>query len=93
MVEHFDDLADRRIEQPRHPQHPWRQNPETRHIPVMVVTSRAGAKHRERALHEGAADFLVKPVQEYQLVAAVARLAGTAAKLAAQKTVAAGQAG
>ena len=70
-----------------------RQNPETRHIPVMVVTSRAGAKHRERALHEGAADFLVKPVQEDQLVAAVARLAGTAAKLAAQKTVAAGQAG
>ncbi len=53
-----------------------RQNPETHRIPVLVVTSRAGAKHRARALHEGAADFLVKPVQEDQLLAAVARLVG-----------------
>ncbi len=57
-----------------------RQNPETRGIPVMVVTSRAGAKHRDRALHEGAAEFLVKPVQEDQLIASVARLAGNASK-------------
>ncbi len=53
-----------------------RQNPETHRLPVLVVTSRAGAKHRERALHEGAAEFLVKPVQEDQLLAAVARLVG-----------------
>jgi chemosensory pili system protein ChpA (sensor histidine kinase/response regulator) len=55
-----------------------RQNPETRNIPVMVVTSRAGAKHRERALHEGAAAFLTKPVQEDQFVAAVRQLIGPA---------------
>jgi len=48
-----------------------RQQPNTRDIPVMVVTSRAGAKHRERALKEGAAAFMVKPVQEDQLVATV----------------------
>lgn len=53
-----------------------RQNPETRRIPVMVVTSRAGAKHRERALKEGAAAFLTKPVQEDQLLAAVAESLG-----------------
>jgi len=34
-----------------------RQTPETKHIPVMVVTSRAGAKHRERAMKEGAAEI------------------------------------
>ena len=53
-----------------------RQNPETRAIPVMVVTSRAGAKHRERALKEGARQFLVKPVQEDQFLAVVEELIG-----------------
>ena len=54
-----------------------RQNPETRRIPVMVVTSRAGAKHRDRALKEGAVDFLIKPVQEEQLLAAVGKILGS----------------
>ncbi|HVB07794.1 MAG TPA: response regulator [Candidatus Acidoferrales bacterium] len=53
-----------------------RQNPDTRRIPFMVVTSRAGAKHRDRALKEGAAEFLTKPVQEEQLLAAVAKIFG-----------------
>jgi FixJ family two-component response regulator len=43
----------------------------------MVVTSRAGAKHRDRAIKEGAAAFLTKPVQEDQLIAAVEQLMGT----------------
>jgi chemosensory pili system protein ChpA (sensor histidine kinase/response regulator) len=55
-----------------------RQSPETRHIPVMVVTSRAGAKHKERAIKEGAAAFLVKPVQEDQFLAEIAALIGAA---------------
>ena len=54
-----------------------RQNPETKKIPVMVVTSRAGAKHRERAVKEGAAAFLTKPVQDEQLIAAVTSLIGS----------------
>jgi chemosensory pili system protein ChpA (sensor histidine kinase/response regulator) len=56
-----------------------RQSPVTRRIPVMVVTSRAGAKHRDRALKEGAAAFLTKPVQEDQLIAAIEQLMGTEA--------------
>ncbi len=56
-----------------------RQSPTTRRIPVMVVTSRAGAKHRDRAVKEGAAAFLTKPVQEDQLIAAVEQLMGTEA--------------
>src|SRR5713226_7234405 len=56
-----------------------RQSPSTRRIPVMVVTSRAGAKHRDRAMKEGATAFLTKPVQEDQLIAAVEQLIGTEA--------------
>jgi chemosensory pili system protein ChpA (sensor histidine kinase/response regulator) len=54
-----------------------RQSPTTRRIPVMVVTSRAGAKHRDRAIKEGATAFLTKPVQEDQLIAAVEQLMGS----------------
>ncbi|HEY2352060.1 MAG TPA: response regulator [Candidatus Acidoferrum sp.] len=57
-----------------------RQNSATRRIPVMVVTSRAGAKHRDRAMKEGAAAFLTKPVQEDQLIAAVEQLMGKVAE-------------
>lgn len=53
-----------------------RSNPETRRIPMMVVTSRAGAKHRDRAIKEGAAAFLTKPIQEEQLLAAVSAVLG-----------------
>ena len=54
-----------------------RQDPVTRRIPVLVVTSRAGAKHRDRALKEGALGFLTKPVQEDQLIATVEKLIGS----------------
>jgi len=54
-----------------------RQNPGTRKIPVLVVTSRAGAKHRDRAMKEGASGFLTKPVQEDQLIATVESLIGS----------------
>ena len=56
-----------------------RQDPVTRRIPVLVVTSRAGAKHRDRAIKEGAAGFLTKPVQEDQLISHVEKLIGVEA--------------
>ena len=56
-----------------------RQSPTTKRIPVLVVTSRAGAKHRDRAMKEGASAFLTKPVQEDQLLAAIEQLIGTEA--------------
>ena len=43
---------------------------------MLVVTSRAGAKHRDRAMKEGASGFLTKPVQEDQLIATVESLIG-----------------
>ena len=68
-----------------------RQNPETKRIPVMVVTSRAGEKHRDRAMSEGASAFMVKPVQEDQLIASVARLIGHALPHLAANAAAAGE--
>jgi chemosensory pili system protein ChpA (sensor histidine kinase/response regulator) len=53
-----------------------RQDPATRQIPVMVVTSRAGAKHRDRAMKDGAVAFLTKPVQEDLLIETVEQLIG-----------------
>jgi chemosensory pili system protein ChpA (sensor histidine kinase/response regulator) len=58
-----------------------RQDTSTWQIPVLVVTSRAGAKHRDRAVKEGAAGFLTKPVQEDQLLSVVENLIGTNAML------------
>jgi chemosensory pili system protein ChpA (sensor histidine kinase/response regulator) len=55
-----------------------RQDEKTRGIPVMVVTSRAGAKHRDRAMKEGAVAFMTKPVQEEPFIAAVTKLIGAA---------------
>jgi len=65
-----------------------RQDPQTRAIPVMVVTSRAGAKHRERAMKEGAAAFLTKPVQEDQFIAAVGNLIGSPTAMQMEKAAA-----
>jgi chemosensory pili system protein ChpA (sensor histidine kinase/response regulator) len=65
-----------------------RQDSQTRNIPVMVVTSRAGAKHRDRAMKEGAMVFLTKPVQEDQFIAAVAKLIGSPAGQALEKATA-----
>jgi len=64
-----------------------RQTPSTSKVPVMVVTSRAGAKHRDRALKEGAAAFMVKPVQEETFVAQVVELIGTSGQAMAAPPV------
>jgi chemosensory pili system protein ChpA (sensor histidine kinase/response regulator) len=45
-----------------------------RHIPIVVVTSRAGDKHRARALSLGVDEYLVKPYQDETLLAIVRRL-------------------
>ena len=65
-----------------------RQDAQTRSIPVMVVTSRAGAKHRDRAMKEGAAAFLTKPVQEDQFIAAVGKLIGSPAAVQLEQVAA-----
>jgi chemosensory pili system protein ChpA (sensor histidine kinase/response regulator) len=48
-------------------------------IPVVMITSRIGEKHRDRALALGAADYLGKPYQEAELLATIARHAAPVA--------------
>jgi len=43
-------------------------------LPIVMLTSRGGDKHREKAQSLGATDYLVKPFQEDSLVERVARL-------------------
>jgi chemosensory pili system protein ChpA (sensor histidine kinase/response regulator) len=39
-----------------------------RHIPVVMITSRAGQKHRKKARNAGANAYLTKPYQEAELI-------------------------
>lgn len=48
-----------------------RSDAATKHIPIVIITSRAGAKHREKAIALGANGYLTKPYQEDELVANV----------------------
>lgn len=47
-----------------------------RHLPIIMVTSRSGEKHRERAMHLGANDYLTKPYQEDQLIESIRNILG-----------------
>jgi chemosensory pili system protein ChpA (sensor histidine kinase/response regulator) len=41
-----------------------------------MITSRSGEKHRAKAIEIGVNDYLSKPYQESQLIAAIAALVG-----------------
>jgi chemosensory pili system protein ChpA (sensor histidine kinase/response regulator) len=45
-----------------------------RHIPIVMITSRAGQKHRKKARDAGANAYLTKPYQEAELVAQVGEM-------------------
>jgi chemosensory pili system protein ChpA (sensor histidine kinase/response regulator) len=45
--------------------------PETRGTPIVMLTSRAGDKHRRKALSLGANHFLVKPYQDETLLSVI----------------------
>ncbi len=47
-----------------------------RHIPIIMITSRSGQKHRDRATEAGASAYLTKPYKETELIATVFRLLG-----------------
>jgi chemosensory pili system protein ChpA (sensor histidine kinase/response regulator) len=55
-----------------------RKNPELADIPVIVLTSRAGDKHRQKALEMGAQDYLVKPFEEQEMREAIERILSNA---------------
>jgi chemosensory pili system protein ChpA (sensor histidine kinase/response regulator) len=59
-----------------------------RAVPVVMVTSRTGDKHRERALTLGAAEYLGKPFQEADLLQTIARFTQPAESAAPTESVA-----
>ena len=53
-----------------------RFNSRLQHIPIIMITSRTGEKHRERALEIGVNDYMGKPFQEKELLEKIQRLLG-----------------
>jgi chemosensory pili system protein ChpA (sensor histidine kinase/response regulator) len=51
-----------------------RADPRLREVPIIMITSRSGEKHRAHAIELGVDDYLVKPYQESQLIDAIAPL-------------------
>ena len=51
-----------------------RNNPDTEELPIIMITSRVGDKHRARAIEVGVNDYLGKPYQERELLEAVRHL-------------------
>jgi chemosensory pili system protein ChpA (sensor histidine kinase/response regulator) len=51
-----------------------RNDPRLKHVPIIMITSRAGEKHRARAIELGVDDYLGKPYQEAQLLDAITPL-------------------
>lgn len=47
-----------------------------KHIPIIMITSRAGEKHRKRAFDLGVDDYMSKPYLENELVANIEKLLG-----------------
>jgi chemosensory pili system protein ChpA (sensor histidine kinase/response regulator) len=51
-----------------------RNDPRLKDVPIIMITSRVGEKHRARAIELGVDDYLGKPYQEAQLLDAIAPL-------------------
>jgi len=47
--------------------------PKFKHTPIVMLTSRAGEKHRRRAFELGASDYMVKPYQDEELLSVARR--------------------
>ncbi len=62
-----------------------KSNPETRHIPIIVVSAWLTADNRERTIKAGASDFIAKPYDPFELLKLVdkclTRKASSAARI------------
>ena len=80
LQEHTVDVILLDIEMPRMDGYQFathvRNDPKLKHLPIIMITSRSGEKHRAKAIEIGVNDYLSKPYQESQLIAAIAALVG-----------------
>jgi chemosensory pili system protein ChpA (sensor histidine kinase/response regulator) len=58
-----------------------RDRPQTKSTPILVMTTRAGEKHRQMALSVGASGYIAKPVEERALTLEVSRWTGHAVSM------------
>jgi chemosensory pili system protein ChpA (sensor histidine kinase/response regulator) len=54
-----------------------RGRPRTQQTPILVMTTRAGEKHRQMAINIGASGYIAKPVEERALIQEIQRWLGT----------------
>ena len=75
MQEHVPDIILLDIEMPRMDGYEVaaqvRSDPRLKDVPIVMITSRVGEKHRARAIELGVNDYLGKPYQENQLLDAI----------------------
>jgi chemosensory pili system protein ChpA (sensor histidine kinase/response regulator) len=90
MAEHVPDVVLLDVEMPRMDGYEvaahMRADPRLASVPIIMITSRVGEKHRARALEFGVDEYLGKPYQESQLLEAIAPLverAGVASSIGA----------
>ncbi|MEO6079691.1 MAG: Hpt domain-containing protein [Steroidobacteraceae bacterium] len=87
MEEHVPDVVLLDIEMPRMDGYDvaahMRSSERLRGVPIIMITSRVGEKHRARALELGVDEYLGKPYQESQLLEAIAPLVGRASNRSA----------
>jgi chemosensory pili system protein ChpA (sensor histidine kinase/response regulator) len=78
MAEHKPDIILLDIEMPRMDGYEFashvRNDDRVADVPIIMVTSRVGDKHRARAIELGVNDYLGKPYQDAQLLDAIGRL-------------------
>ena len=60
-----------------------RNHPEHHDLPIAILTSRAGEKHRRKAFDLGVSAYLVKPFEEAELLRTVRELASRQRRRAA----------
>jgi chemosensory pili system protein ChpA (sensor histidine kinase/response regulator) len=80
LQEHEADIILLDIEMPRMDGYQFashvRNDARFKDLPIIMITSRSGEKHRAKAIEVGVNDYLSKPYQESQLVAAMEQLLG-----------------
>ncbi len=78
LAEHIPDIILLDIEMPRMDGYEVaahvRADPRLSELPIIMITSRVGEKHRARAIELGVDDYLGKPYQESQLIDAITPL-------------------
>jgi chemosensory pili system protein ChpA (sensor histidine kinase/response regulator) len=78
LAEHVPDIILLDIEMPRMDGYEVaahvRADPRLHDVPIIMITSRVGDKHRARAIELGVDDYLGKPYQESQLIDAIGPL-------------------